>query len=157
MKRFVWKDQEFHTLHQFRRKLALSLIHNEHIVKYKDGTNSANKRPRRDKTSVTDHSLLSAPPHAKKFLTKKWDLSSKSAYQQFTCKMDKCTNKTRYYCACHTGHWMCKCCHPIHVSLASTDNIEIDWIQFSFLHFLRSTSDWSYDTKNLLKWDQTNF
>ena len=126
MKHFVWKDKEFHTLHQFRRKLALSLIHNEHIVQYKDGSNSANKRRRRDKTSATDHSLLSAPPHAKKFLTKKWDLSSKSAYQQFTCKMDKCTNKTRYYCACHIGHWMCKYCHPVHVSLASTNNIEID-------------------------------
>lgn len=130
MKHFVWKDTEFKTLHQFRGKLALSLIHNEFIVKYKNGSNSAYKcgpkRQRIDPTTQVDHRLLSVHPHAKKFLTKKWDLSSKSAYQQFTCRMTKCTHKTRYYCACNVGHWMCKDCHPIHVSLATTNDIEID-------------------------------
>jgi hypothetical protein len=114
MRHFVWKQDDFMTMHQFRRKLALALIHNEHL-KAPEKTERSKRQRINGNDIENNHELLSAPPHAKKFNGKKWDLSCKAKYQQYTCKMVGCTNKTRTYCNCIVGWWICKSCHPTHV------------------------------------------
>ena len=126
MKEFVWEDKKILTLHEFRRKLALELINNEWI--YSEESSARKKRAKRTSANATEliHELHSAPPHAKKFLRKKWDLSCKSKYQQYTCGMPGCIIKTRTYCACNVGHWICKSCHPKHIVDEMTKSNKID-------------------------------
>ena len=116
---FVWKEEpDKMTLHQFRRKLALSLINNEYLHTDEDGAKILRRKSKRklDQLQSTDHVLLSAPPHAKKIYREKWQLTSKAKYQQFTCKHVGCSNKTRNYCKCNPGYWICRACHPIHIT-----------------------------------------
>lgn len=120
LKNFVWCNDKFMTLHQFRRKLAMALINNEHIRKDVHGNMVRSRRKRRN-IGDTEHVLCSAPPHAKKFFTRKWDLSCKAKYQQYQCRVKGCTQKTRTYCKCSPGEWMCKSCHPEHIVQHVTD------------------------------------
>ena len=112
-KYFILKEQDSGTkalsLHQFRRKLAMSLIYNDMIDDKKKGTR-LKKRKRSN-----DHDLLTAPPYAKKFSRGKWDKSSKFKYQQFTCKTPGCTTRIRTFCKCARAHWMCHSCYTNHI------------------------------------------
>ena len=46
---FIWKDEEFMTLHEFRRKLANSLINNDYLYAEKEEIPSINERKKRRK------------------------------------------------------------------------------------------------------------
>ena len=64
--------------------------------------------------------------YAQKNHAKKCDLSCKSPYQQYTCKTKGFTNKTGCYCFCMVGQWMCKSCHPTHITDITKANSELD-------------------------------
>jgi len=115
MRFFVWKDGYSLSLHEFRRKLALSLMNNDYMSNERKVEREKKKRKCNDENVENMHKLLGAPPHAKKFTIHGWDLSCQARYQQYTCKMARCTNKTRTYCNCMPGHWICKSCHSIHI------------------------------------------
>lgn len=131
---FVWKNKDFMTLHQFRHKLALSLINNEWLSSPDCDVNEKSRRSngKRKRKNANDpkklhnpslyHALFSAPPHARKYSHSKWDLSSKSPYQQFTCRMPGCRNKVRSCCKCSPGEWLCKSCFPNHLGCVFIDD-----------------------------------
>ena len=106
---FVWQDSNFMTLHEFRRKLANALIHNEYLHT-EDSNTPPMKRGRSQRLVKHEdaHILLSVPVHARIFLDGKWKLTSKSPYQQFTCKMPHCSKQTHFYCKC-TPVWVNGC------------------------------------------------
>jgi len=112
---FCLKPQGFKslTIHQFRQKLANSLINNEYISVEEEMISSAQKRKREEAT----HELLSAPKHARCFdhARQKWDLSAIDPYQRHLCKIPGCKNRTKLYCSCNTGHWICYSCFGSHV------------------------------------------
>jgi hypothetical protein len=108
------------TIHQFRRKLALALIYNDYIVMDSSAGSprtsqriSGNKR----KASVlSPHILRKAPQHAKFFdhAREIWDVSAKDGSQRYNCSMNNCTNRTRKYCECNIGLWICEDCFGFH-------------------------------------------
>jgi hypothetical protein len=100
------------SLNEFRRKLAMALIHNEYLLTSDESNNSRKRRRGRDEVQ---HVLTSAPPHAKKFHRSKWLLTAVAKYQQYVCRQPGCSIKTRNYCKCNPGHWLCKTCHPLHI------------------------------------------
>ena len=100
------------TLNQFRRKLAMALIHNEYLITSEDTRTP--KRRKRGRSEIL-HVITSAPPHARKFERGKWDLTSAAKYQQYVCRHPGCSIKTRHYCRCSPGQWMCKSCFPLHI------------------------------------------
>ena len=69
----------------------------------------------------TDHYLRTAPLYAKFDQKKKqWvENGYKKPYQQHICTVCK-KNKTRSYCRCCVGKWLCKKCHSMHVLLKFT-------------------------------------
>lgn len=107
------------TIHQFRRKLALALIYNDFIVIDHSASPRTSPRTsdRKRKASVlTPHIQGIAPQHAKFFdhARGNWDLSAKDGSQRYNCKMAGCNKRTRKYCNCNIGHWICDCCFGIH-------------------------------------------
>ena len=116
----IWRnkaDEDIPTLHQFRKKLAFALIDNRWIVTDEEESRVVSARRR------SKHQLRTCPCHARAFVSGKWDLSSKSKYQQHICKTKKCKTPTRTYCTCHPGVWMCKDCFPKHIhDLATSDS-----------------------------------
>ena len=68
-----------------------------------------------------DHSLRAPPTHAKFDNQKKvWlDDGYRMRYQKHTCNVCK-KKKTRTYCVCNDGDWLCKECHSVHVLLKFT-------------------------------------
>ena len=127
IKYFLWGGKEVMTLHQFRRRLALALIHNEYIITCgEEGSNTRIRVSKRRRKAQARHVLDSAPPHAKFFDGQKWNCSAKSRYQQYTCKQIGCTNKCRTFCDCSPGQWMCRVCHPIHITCEITSDSGTD-------------------------------
>jgi hypothetical protein len=62
------------------------------------------------------HELVNAPTHASKYVEGQWICSSKSKYQQYTCRFKKsCRKRIRTCCACTPDMWMCIKCHVEHV------------------------------------------
>ena len=94
---------------------------------------------RRKKMRVM-HVLASASPHRKFFDGKKWNCTAKSRYQQYTCKQIGCLNKCRTFCACSPGQWICRVCHPVHITCEVTSDSSSNWIQylFFFIHLIFS-------------------
>ena len=76
-----------------------------------------------------EHKLLPAPKHANGWDCRGWKKEAKSQYQQFTCKGAdgvKCPKrgyKTRTYCTCAPGNWMCKKCHVQHMISLSYEGL----------------------------------
>ena len=56
--------------------------------------------------------------------------SAKARYQQYACKQVRCTNKCQTFCNCSPSQWMCRVCHPVHITCEITSNSSRDWIQF---------------------------
>jgi len=109
---FIWQSgKDDSTLRTFRRRMALSLIYNEDLL------NQSNKRKSKRMAACTGsvHLPMSAPAHAREFSNGKWKKGAKFKYQQYTCRGDNCNKKTRNYCQCSPGHWLCKQCHAKHV------------------------------------------
>ena len=109
---FVWKQsvEECESLHTFRKRLALALINNHYIQ-----GETVKESGKRKSRGVDEHKLVSAPPHAKKFLRGKWVCTNKSPYQQYHCRSPNCTKQVRTSCSCSLGDWMCKDCHMEHI------------------------------------------
>ena len=115
---FVWQiGKDDSPLRTFRRRLALSLIYNEELL------DQSNKRKSKRIGARADslHIPMSAPAHAREFLNGRWKKGAKFKYQQYTCRGDRCTRKTRNYCQCTPGHWLCKQCHAKHVMSLVSD------------------------------------
>ena len=116
----IWRnkaDEDIPTLHRFRKKLAFALIDDRWIVTDEEESRVVSARRR------SKHQLRTCPCHARAFVSGKWDLTSKSKYQQHICKTKKCKTPTRTYCTCHPGVWMCKDCFPKHIhDLATSDS-----------------------------------
>ena len=96
------------TLLDFRRKLAKSLIDNEHLFA-ESPRHGIRKRGR-----ITDHELQRAPNHARCFLAGNWICTASFQYQKYTCKTSGCKRLVRTYCSCTPGHWMCTQCFGDH-------------------------------------------
>ena len=119
LKYFVWKKkgENIPTIHQFRRKLALSLIYNPWLDAEEE------KGIRRKRKKCCDHVICTAPAHAKKITLGKWDTSAKEKYQRYTCQSYGCKKRTRTYCSCGVGDWMCSSCFVRHsVDLATSED-----------------------------------
>ena len=114
---FVWSDEGKIDFMTFRSRLAWSLIMNE----FRDTSDPSTTRSKRKVVTET-HELKSAPPHAKRWLGTKWDLTCSQDYQQHRCKWPGCKKKVRTYCLCNVGHWMCKSCFVEHVLDVETNN-----------------------------------
>ena len=119
---FIWHaEKEFLTLRTFRRRLALALIDNEYLIDQEEQRKSKRLRAMEDNL----HVLESAPPHAKGFFNGKWKKGARFKYQQYTCRGTNCTKKTRNYCSCLPGHWLCRECHAKHVIDKVTVTIDL--------------------------------
>ena len=145
------------TLHQFRKKLALSFIHNNletPTTTYKisvptpspenkntpPSSGSGTKRyyTRRRQPISKKHELLTAPKDATCWLGpphNKWSMNKKNYYGQFACSKqttEQCRDKksrkcNRTYCACNPGAWICKNCHIDHVVDVARDEFMTDY------------------------------
>ena len=79
IKYFVWSEEYFPTVLQFRKNMAWAFIYNDYLE-----TEKAEVRKSK-RTKVSNHSLESAPINAKFYSGGKWDCSAKKN-QQYTCK-----------------------------------------------------------------------
>ena len=115
---FVWKtDEEQLILHQFCRKLALDFINNAYISQ--GGVDGDGDGRRKRNRSYVCHALKTAPPHAKRWTGKKWNVSATARYQQYVCCGENCKLAIRTYCDCDPGLWMCGVCHVDHCLIVS--------------------------------------
>ena len=97
------------TLLEFRKKLALALIHNDYL-------NKGPKTPERSgRKRLVEHYLETAPLNAKKFKNGKWDTNAQCKYQQYICRGLRCKRRVRTHCHCAMGHWLCSDCYAIHL------------------------------------------
>eukprot|EP00804_Cyclotella_cryptica_P029088 CCRYP_005269-RA/>CCRYP_005269-RA protein AED:0.29 eAED:0.29 QI:0/-1/0/1/-1/0/1/0/216 len=119
MRYFVWDGNEKMTLLEFRRNLAWDLINNPDIVVKEEPM----RRSKRHRDEVSDHVMLTAPRHAKFWDGVKWNLTSKKAYQQYTCSVPRCTSKIRTYCACNPSKWVCACHWRMHFADMLTERV----------------------------------
>jgi hypothetical protein len=94
----------------FRKQLAKALIYNRFV-----DDDGAVEVSRGRKRKVVDHTLLRAPPHARRWTGDGWDTSAKSRYQQYICGTPHCKAQVRTYCRCDPGTWMCADCLVDHV------------------------------------------
>ena len=121
-RKFIWHkkdDKDIPTLREFRRNLAISLIENEFLNTPEEEI----RKSKRGRLSTEDrHVALSAPPHAQVFVNGKWKKNAKFKYQQYTCRGTNCKKKTRLYCKCNPGHWLCSSCHLVHVVAQITED-----------------------------------
>ena len=107
---YIWTQDKKLGMMEFRSKLGWALIHNEYLKK----TNTT-RGSKRKIGKVKAHLLVSAPPHARKFIGGKWDCTAKCRYQQYICSGEGCKKATRPYCVCSVGQWICTNCLPDHV------------------------------------------
>ena len=108
---FVWADDEKLTLLEFRRRFALEMIRNNYIGRGSDD----NDRKRRKRMANTCHEYIMAPPHASKFVGRKWVCKAKARYQQYVCAGKNCKKQVRSYCQCDPGRFLCKGCYGEHL------------------------------------------
>ena len=116
---FFWKSEQLIiSVHDFRKKLTLQLIHNEEYEKELGKSNEEGRRNKRQRISggIILHTLMTAPTKAHKFdnCSGKWICSAKDPYQRHGCNGLNCTERTRKYCSCLPGYWLCHCCHTTH-------------------------------------------
>ena len=108
---FVWSDDQIpSSLVKFRRKLANAFLNNDYL-KFEVPRGAKSTRKKRK----IEHSLVTAPCHASKFVGGRWQKKSRAKYQQFVCKGFGCKKQVRTYCACGVGNWLCKDCHLEHM------------------------------------------
>ena len=84
-----------------------------------------------------NHSLRAPPTHAKFDNEKKVWLENayRMPYQRQTCNVCK-KKKTRTYCVCNVGDWLCKECHSVHILLkyTSSQSVSEKLINFNQKH-----------------------
>ena len=104
LKFFVYLGNLVETLPKyvaFRRKLAWEFINNPHLAVddiMVEDTSLVYER---------QHKILKAPNHASEYRNRQWICEAAQPYQQHVCKWPGCKCKTRTYCQCTPGHWLC--------------------------------------------------
>ena len=111
---FVWGGKEKMTLHKFRKELALDLIYNNAIMQELGEDDGGVVKKKLRTSHAKEHLLKTAPANACEFAHGKWKKHRTMMYPERTCKTSKCTNRTRTYCSCHPGLWMCTGCWGDH-------------------------------------------
>jgi hypothetical protein len=101
---FVW-GSAIMTLIEFRRMLAWALINNPFI----EAVEEQEFEP--DTTNYGEHDIGTAPNHASAYRNRSWVCEAKQPHQQYTCKWKGCSIRTRNYCVCTPGYWLC----PSHI------------------------------------------
>ena len=109
---FLWKNEKGKTLLQFRKMLAKALIFNTYLVSEEEKEKAAQLL--HNKRRKVNHTLETAPQHARKFDRTEWVCDNKWPFQQYRCSTH-CGKQTRTYCSCDVGVWLCKDCHLKHV------------------------------------------
>ena len=94
----------------FRSKLGWALINNIYL-----DTNTNYQRSKRKSREINAHNLTNDPPYAKKFISWKWNKSTKLKYQQYACRGVGCKKKVRTYCICSVVEWLCQSYFTDHV------------------------------------------
>ena len=100
----------------FKRELALQLLNLDSKDSAEPGNVASRTRHQtaaRNTPKQSIHHLESMPPH-----TGARGNYVNTAYPQWRCRGyagRKCQRKVRTFCACMSGMWMCKSCHPWHV------------------------------------------
>ncbi len=59
------------------------------------------------------HLLRRAPLGARRYRNRQWEVDTSVPYRQFRCS-NKCGMRTRTYCSCSPGVWICTRCHVEH-------------------------------------------
>jgi len=95
------------TLSVFRRRLAWQLINNHWLCQEVQAAD-----PESPISPI--HKLVAAPQHARKWSGGTWICDANQRYQQYFCS-NKCKKRTRTYCVCDPGRWLCSDCVPNHV------------------------------------------
>ena len=98
------------TLLEFRRDLAWQMINNPFLQRENEAGEILVEGP--------VHDLKTAPNNAKMFRYGRWICTAKYKYQQYHCRM-RCGKRTRLFCSCNPGYWVCQQCHHRHVLEAS--------------------------------------
>jgi hypothetical protein len=138
---FVWGEREDEdvgenstektTLLFFRIKLGHSLVQNPFLPCIDDEDDESEvegdgtpKRKRRSTRLLIEapHQYVTAPKKASKFLRGTWILSHEDAYQRKVCTTKGCTARTRCYCSCSIGQWLCVQCYGDHRENESSHN-----------------------------------
>jgi hypothetical protein len=113
----------------FRKLLAKALIYNRYVTS--DGpVEEACRGPKR---WLVDHTLGTAPPHARWWTGGEWDTSAKNKYQQYICGTPGCKKQVWTYCKCSPGTWMCADCLLNHVVDGVMNCQSSHWIQCGFV------------------------
>lgn len=105
------KASELPSILEFRRKLAWLFIKNPHLQEEENGTNGVEVPFLPPMWSTFDHTIETAPAHAKAYHNRQWIKTATSPYQQYACKWPGCKKQTRSHCSCTPGYWLC----PNHV------------------------------------------
>ncbi|KAL3793797.1 hypothetical protein ACHAWO_013675 [Cyclotella atomus] len=103
-KYFVW-DETVPTLVEFRRYLAWALINNPLI----SAVDEEDFEPETFNEGV--HDIATAPNHASGYRNRSWVCEAQQRHQQYHCKWQGCSVRTRNYCTCTPGYWLC----PSHI------------------------------------------
>lgn len=90
----------------FRRRLAWQLINNPWTRREEE--EATNRGPQ-----APIHQLIRAPKKARKWSDGAWICDAKDEYQSYFCSL-KCGKRTRLYCVCDPGSWLCKDCIVAH-------------------------------------------
>ena len=100
LKHFVFQD-DMTTYLDFRKELAWCLIKNPFLPCESSVASGL------DTLNMDSHDIMSAPPHASAYRNRKWVCDAKQRNQQYACKWPQCGVRTRNYCACTPGYWLC--------------------------------------------------
>ena len=115
MRYFIWDCKSSISLHQFRHKLAMQLIHNDEYENELFGDVSEKRQNKRSRTGTIEHVLFKAPPHARSYHIDTWICNAKDPYQRYVCNGKTCNRRTRTSCSCSPGYWLCHHCHTQHI------------------------------------------
>ena len=104
---FIWKNNNVNmTMLQFCKKLAESLIYNDHLTKEDEEM---------AEYGSTKHELKNVPPFARKFAKNKWEKTAKKKYQQYKCTTATCKKYIQTFCTCNYNRWICTSCYRDHL------------------------------------------
>ena len=111
---FVWEkqnsDMKKTTLLKFRTEFARQLVYNSYIevVGEDEGESRVvGRKSTRVEMMHNDHQLMKCPKYASKYFRGNWLLTNKDPHQRKTCTWPKCNARTRTYCSCSVGLWLC--------------------------------------------------
>ena len=114
---FVWNGP-IPTLVDFRRELAWALINNPLI---EDAGEQAFEP---ETLNIGLHDIGTAPTHASGYVNRSWQCTAKQPNQQYTCKWVGCSVRTRNFCVCTPGYWLC----PSHIVKHAMNEVRKEFV-----------------------------